>query len=216
MGIFASSMFFFNLTCHPSILVLDSLSYVLSAWLLWLMGGVWNAAALENKQNNSTLSWSSRIVGMTIEGIQYMRASPYGALVLIKLSGALMFGASDVMNAAFAEVDNELQSERLGMLFACVGIGAMLGPLLSDPYVDMNRLITVQRLCVASFGVMTIGYVGIGASSTFLMKCFWTILRASGMAVSWIDSTLLLQVRLLYGGCTICCLFGMTNAHLDI
>lgn len=133
-------------------------------------------------------------MGMTIEGIRYMRSSPYGAIVWIKFSGALMFGASDVMNAAFAEVNNELQSELLGVLFACVGIGALLGPLVSDPCVNMERLVTVQRLCVVSFGVMSIGYLGIGASWTFPLLCLSTIVRASGMAVAWIDSTLLIQV----------------------
>jgi len=131
---------------------------------------------------------------MTIEGIRYMLSSPYGAIVWIKFSGALMFGASDVMNAAFAEVDDELQSERLGILFACVGIGALLGPLVSDPCVNMERLVTVQRLCVASFGVVAVGYIGIGASQTLPWLCFSTVIRASGMAVSWIDSTLLIQV----------------------
>lgn len=151
---------------------------------------------------------------MTYEGIRYMQSSPYGGIILIKFSGALMFGASDVMNAAFAEIDTgELKSEWLGVLFACVGIGAMLGPLLSDPCVNMGRLVTVQRLCVASFGVVAIGYVGIGASSTFSLLCLSTIIRASGMSVSWIDSTLLIQVRFACGSYDCCC-FTYSNVTL--
>jgi hypothetical protein len=181
--------------------VLDSLTYLLSAWLLWLMHGSFNEAALANKnddENSSShlhSSWWDRIVGMTWEGIHYMQASPYGALVWIKFSGALMFGASDVMLAAFASSSSsgELQSQKLGYLFASVGVGAMMGPLLSDPCIDMNRLITVQRLCVFSFAVICIGYIGIGASSSFVVLCVFTMIRASGMAVAWIDSTLLIQ-----------------------
>lgn len=168
---------------------------MLSAWLLWLIPGEWNEAALENNKHNHH-SWRNQIVGMSVEGIRYMQASPYGALIWIKFTGALMFGASDVMNAAFASPDNgELESERLGILFACVGIGAIIGPLAADPCVDMKRLVTVQRLCVASFGVMAIGYFGIGSSWTFPLLCVSTIVRAGGMSVAWIDSTLLIQVR---------------------
>jgi hypothetical protein len=182
-------------------IVLDSLTYLLSAWLLWLMHGSFNEAALANKNDENSSShlhssWWDRIVGMTWEGIHYMQASPYGALVWIKFSGALMFGASDVMLAAFASSSSssgELQSQKLGYLFASVGVGAMMGPLLSDPCIDMNRLITVQRLCVFSFAVICIGYIGIGASSSFVVLCVFTMIRASGMAVAWIDSTLLIQ-----------------------
>ena len=181
--------------------VLDSLTYLLSAWLLWLMHGSFNEAALANhhKQNDKSshhyCSWWNQIVKMTWEGIHYMRASPYGALVWIKFSGALLFGASDVMLAAFASNSSsgELQSRKLGYLFASVGVGAMMGPLLSDPCIDMNRLVTVQRLCVVSFAVICIGYIGIGASSSFAVLCVFTMIRASGMAVAWIDSTLLIQ-----------------------
>jgi hypothetical protein len=188
---------------------LDSLSYVISAWLLWQIQGSYNAAALKNT-SAITASWWSRIVDMSLEGFRYIRKSPYGAIVLIKGSSAIMYGASDVINVALSEVDDELHSERLGLLFACVGVGAFLGPMVTDPWVNMGRLITLQRLCVASFGITAIGYVGIGASTTFPYTCLWTIVRASGMSISWTDSSLMIQVRLLCGvtrfsvTCTLC------------
>lgn len=179
----------------PACFVLDSLSYAMSATLLWQIHGTWNAAGIKNEPDHIS-TWWGQIVGMSVEGFEYVRSSPHGALVFIKGSGAIMFGASDVMNAAFAEVDDELQSERLGLLFACVGVGAFLGPLVTDRFVKMERLITVQRLCVLAFGVMAIGYLGIGVSGTFWETCLWTVLRASGMSISWIDSSLLIQVSL--------------------
>lgn len=165
----------------------------MSATLLWQIHGTWNSAGIANKPDRN-ITWWAQIVGMSVEGFEYVRSSPHGALVFIKASGAIMFGASDVMNASFAEVDDELQSERLGLLFACVGVGALLGPLVTDRFVNLERLITVQRLCVVAFGVVAIGYLGIGVSSTFWEICLWTVLRASGMSISWIDSSLMIQV----------------------
>lgn len=179
-------------TCY----CLDSLSYVTSAWLLWQIQGIYSEAALENNSTITASSSWSCVVGMSLEGFRHLRKSPHGAIVLIKWSGAIMYGAGDMINVALSEVDDELHSERLGLLFACVGVGALLGPMVTDPCVNMKRLITLERLCVASFGIVAVGFVGIGASTTFPYTCLWTITQASGVSVLWIVSSLMIQVIL--------------------
>jgi hypothetical protein len=55
----------------------------------------------------------------------------FGALVLIQASGTLTWGEIDVSNVFFSECgDVEGRSTRLEMLFAVVGVGWLVGPLI--------------------------------------------------------------------------------------
>jgi Major Facilitator Superfamily len=112
-------------------------------------------------------------------------SSPY---LLIKGCGALLFGASDVINVTFSQnEDGVLDPQRLGYMFSAIGIGCLIGPIVMPP---QRCYLTT---CIVSFYTIGLGYACMGWSEKFWFKCFWTGLRAAGTAVLWVDSSILLQ-----------------------
>jgi MFS family permease len=170
----------------------DSVTYLISAYIMWLVGGTWNVAT-EAEPRSFETAWDQMLT-MTMDGAAYLRASFFGTLVLVKASGALVYGASDVLNVSFSEqIKDSHSSERLGVLFAIVGIGCLLGPLVADRMTDMSNPSSLQLACVVSMAIETLGSLGMAAFNPFWCICFMTGVRAAGSSVLWVDSSLLLQ-----------------------
>jgi MFS family permease len=158
------------------------------------------SAAVASTTNIITTVWS-----MLLELVDYLRSSPLAtAMVLFKSSGAILFGASDVLQVSFATivntssrddsiVDDEeevLDSQRLGWLFAAVGIGCLIGPLVvPEPRQHIPTIIGGLTVLSVGFGLLA----ACPPQRYFWLTCFFTALRASGTAVMWVDSTIIVQ-----------------------
>lgn len=156
------------------------------------MGGTWTVASEEP----SKLSIWKQIHSMTVDGVQYLYNSWWGALVLLKGSGGIIYGACDVLNVSFSEPNgsqDQLSSMRLGVLFFCAGVGCVLGPLAADRLTTMKHAVSLQRACIISLLIMTVGLFGMGQFEPFWSICLFTVLRACGASINWLDSCLLLQ-----------------------
>lgn len=162
-----------------------------------LKGTVATSLSFENeipKRRNLRRNASS--FEMLQEALLYLWTSPYGPFVLIKGCGALLFGSSDVITVVFSEREGSLDSLRLGWMFASVGVGCILGPTLTDHFWNSHQegqMEAWQWASSLSYAVIGVGYLMIGHLDRFWLKCAWNVLRASGTAVLWIDSSLLLQ-----------------------
>jgi hypothetical protein len=131
---------------------------------------------------------------MTVDGARYLVSSYFGALVFLKATGALAYGACDVLNVSFSEQGDPTDSNmKLGVLFSLSGIGCVLGPLIAEPFMNVDRPRSVQLSCVIAFGVSALGYLGWTFPSPFLSICVFALIRAAGSSTIWINSTLLLQ-----------------------
>lgn len=193
---------------------------------MWLVGGEWSGAEEEqsNDQNTSLSigkAWST-FKSMTIEGISYLWNSSFGVFVLIKASGALSLGSADVLNVSLSHIqeDDDGDEKRLGILFAMTGIGCLLGPIATEKIADLRN--TGAMICASFIGIafMTISFALIssvdsikmnfphfpilrllcadsGGSFKFAFVCVCTFLRGVGSSIMWVNSTLLLQVRIL-------------------
>ena len=123
------------------LLVLDSISFLVSALILVVMGGEWDASTI-----NTDISPLQLLHDMVIGGAKYIQSSKFWPLVFLKVSAAVVFGASDVLNVSFSEQahSNEAEdSRRLGALFFCVGFGCLIGPLISDHFTNMKNMYTM-------------------------------------------------------------------------
>ena len=170
----------------PLCFLLDSATYVLSAILLWTQVNGNYDVTVEAKAAGKNTESSS----MIRETWMFLASS--GPWFLLKGCGATMFGASDVLAVGFAQVDEGLSSERLGAVFACVGIGCFLGPGLIQHFFP-EELRVWKWSCVLSFLALATGFLGLSRHGYFWEKLVWTILRAGGVAVLWINSSLILQ-----------------------
>ncbi len=176
------------------------MTYLLSAHLMWLVGGKWTVAREERIRSKNPLQLIITYKALTLEGIQYLSACSFAVFVILKSTGAITFGCSDVLNVRLSHVaeDEARDGTRLGILFAMFGLGCLIGPLVSDRFVSMKRPRSILGACVIAFALLSMGFAGMGLSTSFHSVCFSTVIRGCGSSVLWINSTLLLQVMRRY------------------
>ena len=199
----------------------DSVTYVISAGVLMFLRGNYKVTAGNEDGNDgsSTLLTtddpSAKIKDRSIRGLLvnimirpigtflrmtravwvYLWKSGFGLVVFLKTSGAIIWGPTDVLNAEYALVpgDEKQTSERLGIIFSCLGLGCLLGPVCANFITDPDRPATLQLVCVGSLAFMMSGWIGFSQTSTFSIVCIFTSLRAFGSSIIWVNSSLLLQ-----------------------
>jgi len=121
-----------------------------------------------------------------------------GACALLKGSTALAYGAVDVLNVSFSargsELDPSKTSLKLGVLFGCVGVGCILGSMITDAISDLAFPRRIVRLSIGGFGCLFVALFWMAATPDFFTSlCLSTVIRAMGSSIVWIASTLLIQ-----------------------
>ena len=172
------------------------MTYLFPATLLWRIGGSWTAASESSNQPHEN-AWET-LRGMTVEGVAYLRSSPCGAFVFLKTSGAVIYGACDVLNVSFSEADyfggaDMPSGEKLGILFASTGAGCILGPVIADRFTRMDMPSSLQSACICGFAVASLGCIGMSFVLPIPFVCLFTAVRSAGDSINWVDSSLLLQ-----------------------
>ena len=127
----------------------------------------------------------------------YLFSCGFGVLTLLKATAALVWGAEDIISTAFAEVGTTTESGksfRIGLTFTLIGAGCFLGPTTANLVTDTWKPNTLLLACIAAMGFQLTSWLGMWQShdnfGAFL--CF-TLLRATGSSIIWVNSTLLLQ-----------------------
>lgn len=181
---------------------MDSLTYATSAFLMWQVCGTWKVDSIfdENPKSKTKPSVWETLKTMIYDGLKYIKTSSFGLIVFMKASGAIIWGAFDVLNVAFSKLEGNVHdsNERLGLLFACTGFGCAIGPLMVDYFTDVKKPESLQIACIASIGLMAFSAMGLGYSTSFYGISFFSVTRAMGSSILWIYSSLILQVRDIY------------------
>ena len=175
--------------------VVDSVTFVISAQLIWAVNGNWSVASA----SLTSMSAWDKAKRMVRDGATYITSINFWPLIFLQFSAALVYGGSDVLNVSFSERDAGLNdearnSERLGFLFCAAGIGCFIGPIISDHFTNMDSYLSILSACVLSFFLMGAGWFGVSCFESFELTAFFTVVRASGSSIQWIYSSLLLQV----------------------
>jgi len=188
--------------------MIDSLTSLVGALLIWKISGEYNpvkaneaTVAMDGKAESSTEveeSWYSlpQLAKMTKEGISYLVSQSWGAFALLKFFAALIYGAGDVLNVSFSEQgegSSDSSSRRLGILFAVVGVGCVLGPIIIEPCTHMDKLSSLERACLISYFLMALGCYGLWQFDEFILICIFSAVRSAGSNIVWVYSSLLLQ-----------------------
>ena len=202
--------------------LIDSATYLLSACFIWMIRGRYVATATDEASEDGIAStitvakddlsdnatqWISltEATKMMTDGFAYLRSKSWGALVFLKFCACLVYGSADVLNVAFSEkrytngdsndADLDGSSGRLGILFASVGVGCFVGPVVIEKVTDVENTSSLEAACVVSYLLLGLGYFGMAGIDSFLSLCIFNALRAAGSSIIWIYSSLLLQVR---------------------
>jgi len=153
-------------------------------------------------QSMSAAAWGAFLSGWftAVEGWRYLGAPEnrdVAALVIMKGCGSLTWGAVDILNVKFSEnVDMQVGdgATTLGLIFASVGLGCFLGPVILNAAVEPKPRPLLWASALA-FIFLFAGAVLLAAARRLSMVLAATLVRSVGSATLWIYSTLLLQLR---------------------
>ena len=135
-----------------------------------------------------------------IEGWKFLLAREnrdVAVLVTMKGCGSFSWGAVDVLNVKFSELPSmqiEDGATTLGIIFATVGLGCFLGPVVMNIIVSPKPR-QLLWASAASFGFIFAGAVLMATAKHLSMVLAASFIRSIGSAGMWIYSTLLLQLR---------------------
>lgn len=179
--------------------VLDALTFVLSAVLISRIQGPIRVEASPQSRGG----WFN-----FMDGLRYLRGEPFLlGIALVKGGGALVWGAINVLEVAYAEDIFPLQLSRqspwlasmdggtasLGLIYAVSGLGTGLGPLLLRRWLGDAHL-RLRWAITAGFGLMTGGIFLLALAPTLPVFVGGTLVRTVGTGTLWVFSAAMLQM----------------------
>jgi predicted MFS family arabinose efflux permease len=173
--------------------VIDALTFLISAWLIFHVDYP-DHAPLEDAEKNLLAT-----LRQYTEGLRYLKGHvDISVIALLKAASELTIsGAFQVVQVALAEqifVIGEGGGISLGILYAVVGVGTGLGPILARRFTgDRDRPLRVA--IIVAYGLAACGLAIIGTLQSFGLVLFGALLRGVGSGINWVFSTqLLLQL----------------------
>ena len=171
--------------------ILDALSYLLSAVLIWSV-----RLPKRPKRERSKLT-IARTLGITetIEGARYVKRRPSVlAFLLVKPAWGLGGGILTLL-AVFGErifPVGKSAATGIGVLFAARGIGTAIGPIVARRIAGEGKKALQVSIGVA-FLIGGIFYFAFGSSTSFLFALLVLGIAHTGGSILWVFSTVLLQ-----------------------
>ena len=175
--------------------VIDSLTYLVSAALIW-------AVRLPPREPRpKTPLTPARALGVadTLEGLRYVRRRPRVMAVLLVKSAWGLGGGILTLLPVFAEKVFRISLGGLGgaalgisVLYAARGVGTAVGPVLMRRFYGETRE-QMQRAIGISFVVAGVFYAAFAAEGSFAVALCWLAVAHMAGSVLWVFSTVLLQ-----------------------
>lgn len=168
--------------------LLDSLSFLASAWFTWKI--VVDESAIRQRPRTHPFQDMTEVFGFLHshrEVLLYTLSKALwclggGVLVLLTLFGTTVF--------TLAGDDGSLT---MGLLYSARGIGAGLGPFLAQR-LGGSSIPFMRRALGPGFVLMSIGYAALSFAPSLAWACAALVLAHVGGSVQWVFSTALIQL----------------------
>ncbi|NDJ62160.1 MAG: MFS transporter [Chloroflexi bacterium] len=171
-------------------LVIDAATFVVAGFLIWQIKGY----TPKRQQPRTTTTQIDQPQTGFRDGLRYLRRNPDAATaVLVKFGFSL--GNVDALMTILATrlfvlgTDGQLS---LGIMYSAFGIGALIGPLLFNRFVNDN-LQRLRHLITVGFVFVAVGWLLLGFAGTLVLVCFAILIRAFGGSVNWTYSNVIIQ-----------------------
>ncbi len=171
--------------------VVDSLTYLVSAWLV---ASVHFPRRPPRVKKRLTVG---RALGLTdaLEGARYVRARPrVFALLMVKPAWGMGGGILTLL-AVFGEKIfpvGKNAATGIGILYAARGIGTAIGPVAMRRMAGETRA-SMQKAIGVAFLMGGIFYAAFGGSTNFTLAIVVLMIAHMGGSILWVNSTVLLQ-----------------------
>lgn len=167
-------------------LIVDASSFLVSALLLLSIPGQFRSNAIHALESG----WKN-----FVDGLQYVRKNlDVGLVTLVKALGQV--GSFDIISALYASrVFREGQegATTLGLMFTAFGVGAVIGPLISN-WLGDSSVAWLRRAILGGFVCMPVAWLIVGVAPSLPIALLGCILRGIGGSVNWTYSDVLLQI----------------------
>jgi MFS family permease len=167
--------------------VIDALSFLLSAWFVYRLR--YTPAPPEPGQAGAGF-------GQFVEGLRYLKhnADVFFITLLKALAGLAISGGFQVAQVVLAErvfVIGEGGGTSLGLMYAAVGVGTGIGPILGRRFTG-DRVRPLRWAIVVGFATAAVGLLLIAPQTSFALVLFGSLLRGVGAGIIWVFYTQLL------------------------
>ncbi|GMH55583.1 hypothetical protein TrLO_g4780 [Triparma laevis f. longispina] len=187
----------------------DGVTFLGSAIFMYAVGEEWKNNKLNNNiasstESNNVNNKPKTDYGTTFTGsIKYLTTNGTHLLPLLFLKsyGCLLWGSADLLNVNFSK-GNEFN---LGLIFASVGVGCLVGPLIMDRIKfrfmkgkeegkSKEEMGFMVRCCVFAIFIIAISFIGMSINETLNSIIIFTVVRSMGSSILWVYSSVILQV----------------------
>lgn len=168
-------------------LILDAMTFFVAAALI---ATIQTDAAPDSSDDAPQAKGS----GGFLEGVRFLRNNPAAASTLM-VKGGYSLGNPDTLTTIFATqlfVIGSGGQVSLGLLYSAFGVGALIGPLLTNRLHDGSVRQMRYWIAVAFIGA-TIGWALMGWAGSLMIVALALFIRALGSSISWTYSTIIIQ-----------------------
>lgn len=167
--------------------VIDSLSFILSAFFVSRVQLLYQSAT-RGATRGGFLDF--------VDGLRYLQVRPFLlGLALVKASGALIWGAVNVLEVPLANTVFPINGSgalTLGLMYAAVGLGTGVGPLVLRRVWGDSRAGILWAI-VISFALMSVGVMSVGLAPSLPWLLIAVFVRTFGTGGLWVFSATMLQ-----------------------
>ncbi|PYS48992.1 MAG: MFS transporter [Acidobacteria bacterium] len=171
--------------------IVDSLTYLVSAWLITSVHFPRRPKRVKSKL---TLGKATGITD-AIEGARYVRARPrVFALLMVKPAWGMGGGILTLL-AVFGEKIFPVgrnAATGIGILYAARGIGTAIGPIAMRRFTGDTRA-SMQKAIGIAFLMGGVFYAAFGTATSFALALALLMIAHMGGSILWVNSTVLLQ-----------------------
>lgn len=172
--------------------ILDALSFVFSAWFVTRI-----AVRSRGRAQGEGVTTPRTALLETFEGMRYLWAQPVLLVfALIKSGGSLIWGGVNVLEVPLAEQAFPLNGNgtlSLGLIYAAVGIGTGVGPIVVRRWLGDSWDVILKAVSIGYFA-MTVGTLGLALAPSLGWVLGATTIRGIGTGAIWVFSAVLLQI----------------------
>jgi hypothetical protein len=164
--------------------VLNALSFVFSAWSIWLLRPPRGGFRAERKQIAATSGMASGWHEYA-DGLRYMRATPLIlGIGVISVGWASGGGAAQILFSLFGEVVFNRGPAGIGQVWACAGLGLLIGGVFGHHFGKRVSFRTYKRSIVICYIIHGGAYVVFSQMHRYWLALIFIGLSRAAVAVS--------------------------------
>lgn len=172
-------------------LVIDALTFVVSALLVMTVVVPETPRSEIGQPARKTVDKSKRTFA---DGLRYLLRHPVTAAALF-VKSAQSITSSDTLLIIYGTqvfVLGEQGVTSMALLWAAFGVGAVVGPLLTNRFSD-DSVRALRRLISVGFALIVLGWLLWGLAPSLELLALAVVVRAMGGSVNWTYSSVIIQ-----------------------